>query len=721
MPTLDVAAEAGVNGVNFSSREHVEYVQQHRVSAGYFRALGVPPQLGREFSRAEDVPGGPAVAVLSYEFWQRAFRGDASALGQSIDLRGEPYQVIGIMPRGFRVSAPVDVWTPLRPSHTGEGEGVNYQVIARLKPGVSWAEAGQRVKALSRGIFASPEFPQSRDAAFEERLIPFQKGVTQDARNELLLTWGAVLLLLLIGCVNIAGLLLARSAARSHEMATRMALGAGPAAIVRQLLVESLLLSLAGCFAGVVLGLSAVEWLKRLGADRFELWRPIALDWRVLAAMLATAVAASLLFGLAPAVASGGLDVRSVLVEGGRGILGRGRGWARRLLVTSEIALSLVLLVGAGLMVRTLAYLDGRNPGFDTHNVLTADASLQDARYRTSAAVNALYTQSLARIRNIPGVVSAAVALTLPYERPLNDGIRVLDGLDSRVRAQEVVYATPGYFETMRIPIFRGRGFLESDTARSARVAVVSESFARKMFANADAVGRHLAGPMEIVGVVGDVQQHSGLGNFGPISIDPTVYIAASQTQDDFLQEVHAWFPPKWVVRTGGPVANLAAQVQAAVTAVDPQLPLAHFGDIDKLRADITSGERYHAALFSIVAGLALLFAAIGLYGLISYSFEDRRQELGVRMALGATAGQAIRSIVQPGLALALAGVAGGICALPPGGLLLLESLLWGVRPTDSATFAAPAVVLLLVAACASLSCRRRVLRLDPAVTLRKN
>ena len=530
---LDVAAFGGDSGVNFAAQGHPEYVRQQRVSAGFFRVLGIAPRLGREFSRAEDTAGGPAVAVLSYEFWQRALGEDTAALGRAIALRGEPYTVVGIMPRGFRTSLPVDVWTPLRPSRTGEGEGTNYGVIARVKPGFSRAAAADELKALSPGI--AEQAHVSRDSTIEQHIVPFQSGSTTGMRSELLLTWAAVLMVLLIGCVNIAGLLLARAGTRGREIATRMALGGSRAAIVRQLLMESLLLALGGGAAGVGIGAFAIDWLKGLGAEDFELWHPIELDARVLVATLGIAALTSLFFGLAPALQTSRLDIRSVLMEAGRGRPGGRRRWWGNALVAAEVALSLVLLVGAGLMLRTLSYLDGLNPGFDTRNVISAEVSLQDARYQTSAAVNRLYTASLEGIRHIPGVQSAAVALTLPYERPLNDGFRILDGDDASMHGTEVVYVTPGYFETMRIPVLRGREFLDSDTAPSAQVVVVSESFAAKYFHGTEAMGHHLSNG-EIVGVVGDVQQHSGLyPKHGPISVEPTVYFPVSQTSDKYL------------------------------------------------------------------------------------------------------------------------------------------------------------------------------------------
>ena len=717
---LDVAADAGTGGANFAVNDRPEYIQQQRVSAGYFRVLGVAPRVGREFSRQEDVPDGVAVAILSHGFWQRVFHGDAGVLGRTISLRGEEYAVVGVMPRDFRAASPVDVWTPLRPSRYNEGSGSNYGVIARLKPGVGWADAGGQLRSLSHALIADPAFLREvKD--FEERIIPLKQGATGDVRSELLLTWTAVLVVLLIGCVNIAGLLLARSGTRGREIATRMALGGTRAVIVRQLLMESVLLALAGGIVGVGVGGFALDWLKLLGAEKSRLWYPIELDGRVLGVMLAIALLTSLLFGLVPALHTSRLDIRGVLNDAGRGIAGARRRWTRGALVAAEVALSLVLLIGAGLMVRTLVWLNGLNPGFDTHDVVTAEASLQDARYQTTAAVERLYTQTLERMRRIPGVQSAAVALTLPYERPLNDGFRTVDGDDREGHGGEFVYSTPAYFETMHIPLLAGRDYRDSDTAQSGRVVVVSETFARRYF-HGDALGRHLRSEMqtfEIVGICGDVQQHSGLNdNQGPLSIEPTVYLPVSQLDDGFVKLIHTWFSPKWVVRTSGPLANLTAQIQAAVAEVDPRLPIAHFRTVDELRNVQTGSQRYLAALFSILAGLALLLAAIGLYGLISQSVAQRRHEIGVRLALGATARQTIAGVVRPGILLSLVGIGAGL-GMSLVAVRFLRAMLWGVRATDPATFAATSAILLLVAALASVAPALRILRMDPSETLR--
>jgi predicted permease len=729
-PGLDTAAYSGDKAVNFTAGDHRESIQQQRVSAGYFRVLGVAPQFGREFTRQEDIQGGPAVAVISHPFWQRALHGNAAAIGSAVRLQDVLYTVIGVMPREFRSTVPADVWTPLRPSRSGEGSGSNYDVVARLRPGTSWPEISGQLKSLSRGLMTMPGFPRQYRGEFEERIIPFQAGLTQSVRTQLFVTWAAVLVVLVIGCVNIAGLLLARSAGRQREIATRMALGAGRASIVRQLLVESLLLAMGGCVVGIGVGAFALAGLKRLGAASFqasfEIWRPIELDGRVMLAMFALGVLTSVVFGLAPALRTSRVDLRSVLVEGGRGIASAGPRWSRNALVVGEVALSLVLLVGAGLLVKTLNYLYGLSPGFDTRNLIVAQATLatdasQQGRYSTQANVERLFTDSLLRIRGIKGVQAAAVALTLPYERPLNYGFRAPDSGDPDGHAAEMVYLTPGYFETLRIPIEAGRSFRETDRAGSGGVVVVTQSFAAKYYHGQNALGRHLTIdriPREIVGIVGDVQQHSGLGNFGPLSVDPTIYVPVSQTSDAFLRLIHTWFTPKWVIRSGGPDGAIRKQVQIAIAAVDPGLAISKFQTVDDLRGRYTTDQRYLAALFSALAALAVLLAAIGLYGLVSQSISQRMHELGVRLALGATAQQTMKDVVKPGLLLAGIGIAAGF-VLSRVAVRFLESLLFGVRSSDAGTFLVTAAILLLVTLVASVAPALRILRLDPAQTLR--
>lgn len=533
----------GSMGVNFAAGGRVEYVKQQRVSAGFFRVLAVAPLIGREFSPEEDRAGGPAVTVLSYALWKRAFGADPSIVGQAVSLRGEPHTVVGVLPASFQSSVPADLWTPLRPSRTGEGAGSNYAVVTRLRDGASWAQANGQMAAIGEPLLR--QFGQ--EPSTQLSLISFQRGLTMDTRQPLLILWAAVGLVLLIGCVNIAGLLLARAASRTRELATRMALGSGRAALIRQMLAESVALGLCGGAAGALLGWLGVKALKALMPDSLNIWQVVELDWRVLAVTACASIAAGILFGLYPALIASRIEIRAALGEAGRAVAGGRNPWPRRMLVSSEVALGVVLLVGAGLLIRTFAHLRGQNPGFDAGNVITAQLSLQDARYATSQSVNRLFDESLARMRELPGVDSAAVTLSLPYERALNSGFQRLDGrhVDTESQITNFFYVTPQYFRVLRIPLLRGRLFTAGDNSTAAPAMLVSEAFVKMYMAGDDAIGRHLdlggGDRREIVGVVGDVQQKSGWGDGRPLAAMPDIYIPAAQTPGEFFQGV---FPP---------------------------------------------------------------------------------------------------------------------------------------------------------------------------------
>jgi predicted permease len=719
---LDAAVFSdGSMGVNFAAGGGVDYVKQQRVSAGFFRVLGIKPLIGREFSMNEDRPAGPAVTVLSYALWKRVFHADPSIVGQAVTLRGEPHIIVGVLPAGFRSIVPADLWTPLRPSRSGEGGGSNYAVVARLHSGASWAQANGQIEAIGAPLMRQ----YGQDASTRLRLISFQRGLTVDVRQPILILWAAVGVVLLIGCVNIAGLLLARAAGRTREMATRMALGSGRAALIRQMLAESVVLGLCGGAAGTGLGWLGVKALKALTPASLNLWQAVDLDWRVLAATAFASIAAGILFGLYPALAASRLQIRAALGEAGRAVAGGRNPWPRRLLVTSEVALGVVLLVGAGLLIRTFAHLRGLNPGFDAHNVITAELSLQDARYATSQSVNRLFEQSLARMRELPGVESAAVTISLPYERALNTGFQRMDGphVDTESQITNMFYITPEYFRVLRIPLLRGRVFTAADSSISAPATVVSEAFVKMYMPGDEPVGRHLdlggGEKREIVGVVGDVQQKSGWGDGAPTAAMPDIYIPAMQVQDKFMQLVHTWFSPSWTVRSAGPAEGVIAGMQRALESVDPQLPFAGFHSMEDVRYRALSQERFQVVLLGALAGLALLLAAVGIYGLIANSVAERTRELGIRLALGATVPQAIRSVALPGVALALAGVIVG-SVLAAFATQMLRHLVWGVRPGDPLTFAAVGVGLLGVAAAASFLPALRVTRLNPAETLRQ-
>ncbi|MBI3404126.1 MAG: ABC transporter permease [Acidobacteria bacterium] len=721
---LDLAVfSGGAKGVNLSAQGRVEYVRQQRVSAGFFRVLGVHPAIGREFSADEDHVGGPVVALLSDSLWKRVFQRDSNVLGRSILVRGEPVTVVGILPPGFQFDSPADLWTPLRPTSTGEGEGYNYEIIARVRPGVPWAEADAQLQTLSPQVLQENEKPAA-DVVTRIQLMPLQSGQTSELRKPLLIMQTAVALVLLIGCVNLAGLLLARGAARGHEIATRLALGSGRGAVARQMLTESLLLAILGGAAGIGLGSLTLQWLARAAQESLDFNRAISLDSRVLAVTAGITLLTTVFFGLLPAWEAGRVNIHTALVDAGtRGIAGARKHWPRRFLVITEVALGLVLLVGAGLLIRTFAHLHNLQPGFDPHDLLTAQLSMQDARYQDSHSINRLYDESLARIREIPGVGSVAIALTLPFERALNTGIRRLDGpqKDAEPRITNMTYVTTDYFQTLRIPLRGGRYFRAADSAESAPVAIVNQAFVRKYLSQQEPVGSHLAEGKtahEIVGVVGDIQEKAGWGGFGPLSPIPAVYIPASQFLKGGRSMVHVWFSPSWIVRASGSKENLIPAMQQAIQSVDPQLPFAGFRAMEEIRSESIAEQRFQAVLLGSLAGLALILAAVGIYGLISHSVVERRRELGIRLALGATVSRAIRDAAMPGIILASVGVSLGTVGAYFG-VAVLKSLIWGVSPTDPSTFAGVALGLLFVATIASVLPALRVARIDPAETLR--
>ena len=720
---LDCAALSGeASGVNLATGQRPEYVQQQRVSAGFFRVLGISPFLGREFSADEDRPGGPAVAVLGHGLWRRAFGSDPRVVGRVIRLKGEPYTVVGVLPASFRGAVQADLWTPLRPSTTGEGEGINYEIVARLRPGVSWAAANSELAALSGTALSHLQLSPAITARLD--VIPLQTGLTLERRTEILLLWAAVFLVLLIGCLNVAGLLLARSAGRAREIATRVALGGGRMAIVRQLLAESLVLALLGGAAGAALGALGLKGLSLLAGGSLQLPQEARLDARAGAMALGLSLLTTLLFGLFPALRASAVDLHSELIErgGSGGVRGRQR-WPRRLLVVGEVALGVVLLIGAGLLIRTLASLREVPRGFDPANVVAATLSLDDARYATGRQADRLFTQSLDRVRQLPGVEAAAVGLSLPYERWLNIGFRRVDGPHPSERSEttDLAYITPDYFTALRIPLLQGRAFTAADKTGSAPVAIVSRAFVRKYLRDQEPVGSHLAlseHHWEIVGVVGDVPRLDTWGGEGPVAVLPTIFIPAAQVPDPLLPLIHTWFQPSWIVRTRGPRQGISAAVERAIQTVEPQIPIARFRDMAEVEAGTLAGRRFQTTLLTVLAGLALLLSAVGVYGLIASGVAERRRELGIRMALGATVAQAMRTVALPGVLLVAAGVlAGSLLAQLTG--QALRGMIWGVKPTDPLTFLGVAAIFLLVAAGASFLPALRVARLDPALTLR--
>ena len=716
---IDLAAFSGLGkGINLTTSGQAEVVTQNRVSAGYFRVLGVAPWLGREFTDDEDRANGAAVVVLSHKLWMRLLHGDPGAVGQRVTVRGEPHTVVGVMPASFVDQVPADLWTPLRPSIQGEGAGENYGVVGRLHTGVSWPEANAEV-ASSAASVVRDRYRQSR-VPVSLGVIPLQRGLTLDTRQPLFVLWSAVGAVLLIGCFNIAGLLLARGRVRSTEIATRMALGGGRRAIIRQLLIESLILAACGGGAGIAVGYAGSRTSASLLENAFGVTGQTALDARVLLITLSIALATSVLFGLMPALQMSRVNLREALTTvGSASIAGGARSWPRQALVFTEVALGVVLLVGAGLLIRTFGYFMQLRPGFDAANVMTATLSLQDARYATSERVVRLFDQSISRLHEIPGVERAAVALTLPYERALNDGFRFV-GDSQPPQLLNVTYVTPEYFDALRIPIVRGRSFGQSDTGTSPPVIIVNQAFVRRYASDADPIGRQVVSGTgrTIVGVAGDVQQKVSFGNFGPIAPTPAAYIPAAQTSTAFLALVHTWFSPSWIVRLASPQEGIIGQMEKTVRSIDPLLPFARFRTLDEVRQQAVATPRAQATLLGAFATLALLLAAVGIYGLVANAIAERTRELGIRMALGATSRQVAMSAAVPGGTLVLAAIATGLLTARFA-VRGMAHLVWGVSVSDPVTFGVAAGSVLVVAMVATILPAWRIIRLNPIRTLR--
>ncbi len=703
--------EAG--GINLGVNGTGVYVKQQRVSAGFFRVLGVRPMIGREFTPDEDRAGGPPVVILSHALWQRYFHGDPGVTGQGILLRGEPYTVAGIMPAGFRTETKADLWTPIRPSRTGEGNGTNYHFIARLKPGATWQEASAQLAVITGDLNREGVFHKDSSAVLD--IIPLLEGRTSDLRQPLMLLSAAVGFVFILGCVNIGGMLLARSSGRIGEIATRLALGAPFSRIVRQLLIESTVLGLLGGLAGAAVGWGALAALRDLGSMTFPFLETVELDWRVLAGTLLLTLIAGIAFGLAPAWQATRVDLRSAQ-SGSRGVAGRKRFLSLGALVGGQVALTVPLLFGAGLFLHTFLHLWNLNPGFDPNHVMTAKFSFQDARYQTAAKMTQFYDKVFVRLHETPGIEAAAVAISLPYERALNDGVKV-PGLPGNV-ITNLTYLTPEYFAAFRIPLLRGRAFSPADSVDSAKVCIVNQAFVKRYFKSGDALGQPLSQGM-IVGIAGDIlEARSGWGDFGPVAAVPEVYIPATQVGSGGLTMLHTWFSPSWIVRSSLDGAQVAKAIEDATRSADPMLPMAAFRSVRDLKLESLTFQRFLAALAGTIAALAMVLSAMGIYGLISNLVTERTKELGIRMALGSGVGRAVEVALRPGLIWVLGGVAVGAAAAF-GFERFLKSFLYGVQPGDPVTLVAVGAGLVVATALASLIPASRIARLNPADTLR--
>jgi predicted permease len=726
--------DEGGPGLSLGNGERTELVKGIHVSKDFFSVFGVQPAIGRTFAGPEDAPGGPHVAILSHGLWQSHFGGDTGITGHTILLNTEPYVVIGIMPRGFHPEPEADVWIPLQPDPNSTNQGHYLRVGARLKPGVRLAEAQAEMRVLGEQFRRA--YPKWMDANESVAVVPMKDSLVEDATTPLYVLLGAVVLVLLIACANVANLLLARAAGRQKEMAVRSAVGASRGNVFRQLLTESVVLAGFGGILGFALGSWGVRALllvvpgnipRLTNGDGLALIPP--LDWRVAVFTIGLAIATGVVFGLFPALHTSNPDLASTLKEGGgRSGSGLRHNRARSVLVVGEVALALVLLVGAVLLIRTFVGLRTVNPGFDAHNVLTMQTSMAGGTYATTAKLANFVTLVVRRVESLPGVEAATSTIMLPtnccIDLPFNIAGKPPAKGDQYNGDEQWRSVSPHYFGVFRIRLLRGRAFAETDTVNSAPVVIVNEAMARKYWSKEEALGQVITigkglgpqfdeQPRQIVGIVGTARE-SGLSRNDP----PVMYIPQSQMAQGITELANNVIPLSWAVRGATDPMTLRTAIEKEFRAVDGQMPVAGVRSMETVIAKSIARDNFTMLLLSIFAGIALLLASIGIYGLMSYSVEQRTQEIGVRLALGADRPDMLRLILRQGVKLAGFGVVLGL-GIAYGLTRVLASLLFGVKAADPLTFAAVALILVLIATIATWFPARRASAVEPVEALR--
>jgi predicted permease len=715
---LSAISSARPSGINLQAGSQVQYLHAGRISQHYLDVLSIQPVIGRNFSDVEDRPHGPKAAILSYNLWRNTFASNPNLVGQSILLKGEPYTVIGILSDGITTPQNADLYTPLQASRGGEGSGTNFEAITRLRDGATWQVADTQINRAWAHRSVSYELANNPGAQVTYYSVPLQKGQAATLRPQALTLMLAAALILLIACANLAGLTLVRMLRRMPEVATRMALGASRWQIQRQLWIENLLLAFIGGSAGIAVGFLALRGLLLLLPEHFLPVASVPLDSRVLTFTLLVSLLTSVLFGMLPALATRRLDLRAAIAS--RFVAGGDRLRLRQALIVSEVALTVVLLAASGLLIRTLIHLQNLPPGFNPTGVMTARASLDDVRYHDAAAFRKLLNESTLAMRQIPGVQHAAVGLSLPYERALNTGMQLSDGKEAgQTIMTSMNYITPNYLNTLQIPLLMGRNFTEADGPDTQHVAIVNETFARKFFHGTSPIGRYVDKDTMIVGMVADVAIAPGLEVTAPLAGEEAMYVPAAQIEAKQLSLLHVWFQPSWIVRTAGPVEGLTAQMQRALTSVDPNLPFSGFYSMRDLLAKTLATQRVEVALLSTMAALALLLSAVGIFALVANIVAQRTREIGIRIALGSTIRQAMLQIGAPGVRASALGLILGLflCA---GALRAMHSVLYGVGVYDMPTILTVALMLASVALIATAVPTLRISAINPAKTLRE-
>jgi predicted permease len=706
-----------------------EQVHGLHVTEGYFHLFGAPVLLGRTFTPQEDAPNGGHVVVLSYGLWQRKFGGIPNVIGQALSLGNQPYTIIGVLGKDFLSDPEADIFVPFQFEPNSTNQGHYFLAAGLLRPGATIDQANAQMKlAASQFHRLYPESNPQQSFGVE----PLRDSIVGDARKSLLILLGAVGLVLLIACANVANLLLVRATGRKREFAIRSALGAGRARIISQLLTESVLLSVTGGLLGLGLGFLGVRallaispaGLPRIGEDGSA----IGVDWRVLGFTIAVSLLTGILFGLFPAFSASRTDLNSTLKESSnRSGTGFRQSKARSILVISEVSLALVLLVGSALLIRTFMALRAVNPGFDSSNIITLEMSLTGDRYQKTAGVAQLSLDGRNRLNAIPGVELSASTCCLPIQGQFGLPFTIV----GRPPVQQKdtpgagwMSASPGYFSLFKIPILRGRDFTESDTAAAPGVVLINEALAKQFFPKENPVGQQMiigkdVGPefdepaRQIIGVVGNTHD-GGLDNDpGPLMIVPETQVT------DGMTALNARIVPlRWVVRTHGDPRQAVPVITEQLRQASGGFPVTRIRTMDEIVSRSTSRQTFNMMLLTIFGAVALVLAAIGIYGLMAYSVQQRTQEIGIRMALGADRSTIRKLVVWHGMRLALVGVALGIGAAF-GLSRLISSFLFGVKSWDPAVFVSVPIILTAVALVAVWLPATRASRLDPMQALR--
>jgi putative ABC transport system permease protein len=706
-------ATYSTSSASFTEGGNAERITSAAVSWDLFELLEVTPVLGRSFREDEDAPGKNSVIVLSYGMWQRRFGGDPNVLGRSITLSGVPVTIVGVMPQGFYFpTRAVEFWQPiaLNPANATRG-GHFLGVIARAKSGIPLERAGAEMKAIAERL--ANEYPKN-SANESAEVVLLREQVVGSIRPALLTLLGAVGVVILIACANVANLLLVRASVRGKEIAIRAALGAGKRRLVSQMILESLVLSIAGGALGLLLAYLVLQPIKTLSAGSIPRVDDVSVDLPVLLFALTISLATGVLFGLAPAWHALHTSLVELLKEGGRSSAATGSRWVRGGLLIVEVALSIVLLVGAALLLRSFSRLTHVDPGFRADNVLAFRVALPNATYPQPYNRIAFYDRMLADLEALPEVTAAGLVQSMPLRGDYLLSFAVQgrpepkpgDELSANYRS-----ASPDYFRALGIPLLRGRVFNQQDTDKSPMVAIVDDAFVRRHFPNEDPIGHRIDigngkdGFYEIVGVVGDVR-YNGLDE----KATPTMYVPARQDV----------FSAVWVVvQTTGDPTHVATSVRQVVSNIDRALPAFLMSPVANVVADSVAQQRFSMLLLGLFAGIAAFLAAVGLYGVVGYTVSQRTQEIGVRIAMGAQRGQVLGLVVGSGMKLAVAGVLIGV-----GGALLLsrviEKMLFEITPLDATSYLSTSLFLLVIAAIACYIPARRAMRVDPIVALRQ-